>query len=98
MSAGGGRKRGLKDCSVGSWARPMSSRVPVPEWQESSKTSRGPPLWAAGEDPPQFVITDIGAVPVHVVGAEDLVQLAHKFVAVSIPALGAMPGEMERTE
>ena len=57
---------------------------------------QGATLGQAGEDLPQLVVHDIGTVPVHVVGAEDLVQLILQFVAVPIPHLGPVPGEMEQ--
>ena len=57
---------------------------------------QGAPLGQAGEDLTQLVVHDIGAVPVHVVGAEDLVQLVLQLVPVPVPDLGPVPGEMEQ--
>jgi len=44
MSMRGGRKRGSTESSGGCLSRARSSRVPVPEWQESSRISRAAPF------------------------------------------------------
>ena len=40
----GREEAGFKGHAPGDWVSPSSSRVPVPEWQESSSTSRAHPL------------------------------------------------------
>ena len=47
------------------------------------------------ENPVEIVVPDKPAVPAHVRGAEDLVHPVGKLVPVSIPDLGAVPGEIE---
>jgi hypothetical protein len=46
------------------------------------------PLGDTGEEPSQLVVHDVDPVPVHVVGAEDLVQPVLQLVPVPVPYSG----------
>jgi len=55
-------------------------------------------IWYIFKDTIQYVVSNVGTIPIHVIGADKFIEVVHDFVAVPVPDLGAVPGEVEHQE